>query len=283
MDISLGTKLCYLTSIWSFRDVFEIILISGILYYFSRWLAMHVTHRLVMMMYSYCVLIIAAYALSLPLIFSFLVAGAPVACMLLMLMHQDLLQKNFVVPQKIVPARRDQSWIEALMQSCMISSAQNKNVTIVIQHHDDISSYVHGGCFIESPCHKELLLVLLQSPSYNPESFIYLTSDGMIVAMNSTFQNIGSKLSPDSLANPLSTWQENALLLCAKTDALIMNCDHSTSTFTVLLRGSITAKLTAASCTRLIEDYVHDIPLSKKGFSHDSHSTFTESARSSRP
>ncbi len=280
MDLSLGTKICSMTSIWSFRDVLEILLFSGILYYFSRWLALHVTRKLVIMMYSYCLLIIVAYALSLPLIFNFLVVGAPVACMLLMLMHQNLLQKNFVVPQKIVPARRDQSWIEALVQSCMIASAQNKTVTIVIQHHDDIRAYIHNGCLIESPCHKELLLMLLQSATYNSESFVYIDSDGMIVSLNSVFKNVGDRPSCDS---PLSATQESALVLSAKTDALIVHCDHGTCIFNVILRGSITSKLTAQSCTRLIDDYVHDLFTSKKGFPHDSQSSHSESTQSGRP
>lgn len=280
MGISFITRLCSITSIWSFHDIAEILFISTVLYFFSRWLATHVSQKLVITMYGYCLLIIAAYALSLPLIFSILVAGAPIACMLLMLMHQDLLQKNFVVAQTIVPARREQSWVEALMQSCMISSAQNKNITIIMQHHDDISPYINNGCMIESRCQKELLLVLLQSSAYNPETFIFMNSNGTVIAINCIFQNMGDKLMRDS-STPLSIWQENAALLSAKTDALALQCDHATSTFSVILRGSLTPKLTAASCTRLIDDYVHDISPSTKGFSHDQR-TFTEPTRSNR-
>lgn len=231
-------------------------------------------------MYGYCLMLIGAYLLTLPFIFSLLLSATPIVCILLILMHQETLQKNFVIPQKIVPALRDSSWIESLIQTCMIASAQNKNLHIVIQHHDDISTYVELGCPVNSFLSKELLLTLVNSSDFHEGSFIYTQSDGTLIAINSSLRNITNKVFSDSVTEQIS-WQEFALSLSAKTDVVIVKSDRINNTFTVIMRGMITPKLTAHACSNLIVDYVQK-STPDKGPSHDRKNEKTQSCEQHR-
>jgi hypothetical protein len=268
MDSSTIPILLTNLSIWRWQDVFEIFFFTGSLYYLSRWLARHINKKLLVTLYSYCTCIIVAYFLELTLVYSFLITTAPIACMLLILMHQETIQRNFIVAQRIVPAPSNQQWIEALMQCCMKAGSGNKDVFGVIQRNDDVSTYLKTNCPINALIHKDLLFMIMQSPLFEHGKLLWLRSNGSLVGINSSWQQFTNKILPDSL-HPHADWQEMALAISAKTDVLVFKSDHTTNSFSIILNGVLAEKITAHNCVKLIGDYIQEMSFSQREQLHD--------------
>lgn len=259
MSLTLIYQLLAYLTIWSWRDLLEVVIFATILYYISRWLATHTTKRLVIIFYGYCLAIIFAYSLDLPATMQFLIGTAPVFGMLLMLMHQSSLQKQFVMPKRIIPAQRDHQWIEVLMQSCMNIFADNHDICIVIECCDDIGSLMQSPCPINAIIHKELISMLQKSPLFDHSKLLWLRADGAVVGVNCSWHHSIDKLitTCDNIHEDL--WKQHAIMLTAKTDAFIFKGSKTTNTFTIITQGFITEKITAHHCMQLITKHIQEL------------------------
>ncbi|HLB41142.1 MAG TPA: hypothetical protein VJJ83_05105, partial [Candidatus Babeliales bacterium] len=130
--LTLSTIQFYLRELLIFRwlDLLEISMLAGAIYYFARWLQRDPHHRLAPRFFGLCLLLTSADYLGLSNLSTLLLMCWPLLIMLLILVHRDTLQKNFVAYKKIVPAKVAiaDNWIENLVAACLLSPQKSQQI-----------------------------------------------------------------------------------------------------------------------------------------------------------
>lgn len=234
---------------WGWRDCIEAIFLIVVLYKTTAWLNKDKTRKMIWYMYGYCTALLITYFTHLPLIFTFLLTASPVATILLILMHQEMLQKRFAIPTKILPAHLSTQWIDELLQASLVSMNCKKKISCIIEHQDTLQTLISTPYNLNTPCQKSVLLLLSDSNLFDPEGLIWLSHDGIIKGINSSAKD----LQPDSEKD---TW-EQAALICTKTDALAFRANPEHNTFDIVLKGNIIENLSSTYCRTVLVQYIN--------------------------
>ena len=124
----------YIDLTW--QDYIEILFFSYVCYYFTHWLHKDRQKNLVGYFYGYCVFAIGSYYGGFSTITFFLFAGFPAAMMIFIIMHQDILQRNFIALHNIstkVSLIKPLHWHEMLIRSCLVLLHKQQSVICVIE------------------------------------------------------------------------------------------------------------------------------------------------------
>jgi hypothetical protein len=234
---------------WGWRDCIEAIFLIMILYNTTAWLNKDKTRKMVWYIYCYCTALLVAYYTHLPLIFSFLLNAAPIATIILILMHQDMLQKRFAMPTKIIPAHLSTQWIDELLQACLVAMNSKKQISCIIEHEDTLQTLISTPYNLNTPCKKTVLLLLSESSLFEHSSLIWLSHDGIIKGINSTIKDLQTDLEKD-------TWKM-ATLICTKTDALAFRANPEHNTFDIVLKGNIIENLSSTYCKAVLMQFIN--------------------------
>ncbi len=153
----------------SWRDFLEIGTISTIFYYCALWLKKDVDKNLLASFYGYLFFVGATHFLQLSTLTSFLFLFSPAVAMLFMLMHQQVLQRNFIALKNVtVPlSHTSPNWLSVMMKATLTMLTHNKDIIIVIEHTDALRSYLHCAELLDVPI-TDGLITLLFSRLYNP-------------------------------------------------------------------------------------------------------------------
>src|SRR3989338_8316527 len=89
--------------IYRWRDVIEIIFLSGVFYYFCLWLKQDTQKPLLLTFYTYVFTLTIAYFTGLPTVTFILTSFFPVLLVCFIIIHQSTLQKNFIALHAISP------------------------------------------------------------------------------------------------------------------------------------------------------------------------------------
>ena len=235
--------------IWGFRDCFEALFFIIVLYKTTVWLNKDRARKLVWYLYGYCSLILLCHYLTLPLMFSCLVAGAPVAAIVFILMHQEILQKHFAMPTKIIPASLSTQWIDELLQASLIAMNSKKQILCIVEDHDNLNTLMATSYSMSTPCRKSVLLMLTESTTFDQQQLIWLSTDGMLKGINCNWSQSQEMADKDS-------WT-NTLRICTKTDALAFKGNPERNTFDVIVHGNIIENLSSANCRTVLLQYLN--------------------------
>ena len=203
-------------SLYTLSDTAEIILcIIGYLlinaYFFNQE-----NKKLLLYWYSYHTLIIGAYILELPTIFFLSSCCFPVVLMLLMVLHEQRLQKMFVVAQRIDPlttTTAQSRWPDELIKFALTRLNAQKDLHVVIEHADNLSTLVSAAELINADLKKNTLELLYDSLDIPKKSFLWITSSGKITSLTTFWKNS----SDNDLIQITSTLDCIALHACAAT------------------------------------------------------------------
>jgi len=241
----------------SIKSIIEILCISSAFYYFSLWLRRDRQKNLLFSFYAYCVAIILAHACNVTLIEQILFMVAPVTLMLFILVHQETLQKNFILTQNITPAVADTDWLGMLMRIFLIALSKNKSVVCVIEKHDSLKTVLTAPLSFNAQIQKDLMDILLSSDSFDAQKMIWVNHHGQLLAINATWNSLVDEAWIDSSIHELEEWKQDALLLANKTDALIFKIYPETRTVDLIAQKRLLEHLPINDAVATIKKYLY--------------------------
>lgn len=253
------------TSFFGWRDLCEIAFFSTGVYYCSRWLSADITKNLLGIAYAYLLLLYLSYALQLTTITIFLLYFSPIAAIILIILHQELLQKNFITYKKINPVdETDEDWIETIIQICLHTVSKNKNINVIIEQNDSLKDFFQIPFKINTPINKTLLTVLTDSNWYDDNKFIWISNSGTLYGINTDCKKIKNNFWLDATIQNYEQWKQDAFALSQKTDALIICITPTIRLFTIAYKGKVMEQLQGSTALRLVKKIL--ITENQKGF-----------------
>jgi hypothetical protein len=243
---------------YDWRDVIEIVFFSSIVYYFSLWLKKDRQKNLLLYFYVYCSILLISHHAHLATVSSFLFITAPIACMLFILFHQELLQRNFVALRAIKADPIEHGdWLETLLRTVLVAVNNNKEIQCIIEHNDSLSSVLNTPMPLYADLQKNLLDMLLESDAFDQHKMIVVNSHGRLLGINASWN---TQLQENWLADELKSkekWQQDALFFTAKTDAVVFRITPATRLFDIVAQGKILNSVNAALAVKTIQKYVY--------------------------
>lgn len=230
------------------RDITEILFFTAIIYYFSLWLRKDRQKNLLGYFYSYIILILASHHAQLSTMNTVLLICAPIAFVLFIITHQEILQRNFVALRNIVPAHRnDQTgdWLEALMRSCLVAASNNKNLSCIIENYDSLEHFILTEQQLNIPIKKNVLDLIFESAVFDATRMVWTNAHGTILAINA-----------ELITTDNSNWLQQAVFITTKTDAILFNVSPTTRNFTIIASGQIYNNITALHALSTIKKYL---------------------------
>lgn len=265
---------------FSWRDAIEIIAFSAIIYRFLRWLNEDQHKQLVLYFYGYCGATICAHYLHLTILSQTLLILAPVVLCIFVIVHQHSLQKNFVALKKVQPAQAAEHWIDELIRASLYAMNKSKNVVWVIERKDNLDATMQAPCLFYADLKKDLVDLLLDTQT-TQETMLWVQQTGKLVASNVAWniREDQSWLSPEAAQLPL--WQQQALLVSSKTDAIIVYCCALTRLLSVVTQeksiDNLSAHQTALLLKRMVGQTAVTTSSTIEGISYASQSPHTSS------
>src|SRR4051812_25368586 len=115
-------------------DYIEILFFSLVIYYFLLWLKKDTQKNLVIIFYGYFTITILSHYAYLPTITYLLCAAAPIALIIFIVLHQETLQRNFVMLKKVTaPVDINNNWVDELIKSSITALHSNKEFIGIIE------------------------------------------------------------------------------------------------------------------------------------------------------
>ena len=255
----------------TWRDYTEILCFSSLLYYVALWLRQDRTKNVLIAFYSYCAVWAVASIVGLSTITQFLYIYSPLLLTLLVIVHQQTLQKNLVALHKIQPATKvgPSDWLELLIRTMLITINREQTITCIIERTDALAGLVQAPFMINAPLNHDLLTMVLTADSFNEHKMVWLTHTAELVAINCEWNHALEQPVHNGTRNSVA-WQEDALLFTAKTDAVVVQADAHARTFNLIANGTHTQQLSASHLRTKLEALFQSSD--QKGGYHAAHS-----------
>lgn len=271
---ALSTTLHLMLQQWAYvnwRDGIEILFFATALFYAAQWLKQDRQQPLLGYLYSYLALTIGSYFCGLFSISYVLCALSPAAVMVFVLIHQKTLQRNYISLRNLTPRKQthNANWVELVVRSCLVAMNNKKPVMCVIEQRDSLSQFIWAPFILNSYVQPGLIELLLQTPSYDPNSFLWINHEGKLQAISCTWQQFGQEQALSSV------WHEDALLYTAKTDAVVMYADPTSHTFSIIAHDKLIENLSAPQAVRIMSSYVVQPQQLQKGAKRHDEATKT--------
>lgn len=242
-------------SFFYWRDMVEVMFFAALFYYAALWLKKDKQKNLLPYFYSYCFCAFSTHYLNLTTISYALFLFAPVAAMIFILVHQDLLQKNIVALKNITPAKRMHiDWLETLIRTSLLAVDDNKSITCVIERTDALQDFLETSFYFNARLEQNLLNILLTSSTFEEKKMLWVNTEGKLIAINTTW--IKTQKSFDNQQHQIPEWKEEALFFSAKTDAIILHISPESRTFDMVINGMVIDRMHATKTLELIKKYV---------------------------
>jgi hypothetical protein len=256
-----------ITSLISWRDCIEILFFSATLYSLSKWIKKDRQKNLLPYLYAYCFLVAGSYFLHCATITFVLITFAPAALMMLFMMHQQTLQKNFITLNNITPRPQLESddWLELLLRASLMTLNNNKNVAIVIERADSLQEFLSASLQLNTTVHKDLLTLMFESSLYDSEKIMWLNAHGKLIGMNGTWHMVEHDEWLSTEVKKVDAWQQKAIFVSSKTDALIIKMIASKKIATVCIGGKVIDNINTSQLLRLVKEYIQHTSPAREG------------------
>ncbi len=256
--------------IYYVKQALEIFFFSGIVYAFSLWLKKDKRTNLLLYFYGYYITFSCAFFLNLTTVSLFLLYSSPLALLLFILFHQEVLQRNFIALTKTHVANTNQTdqWLENLIRICLHHMNNNSCLYIVIENHSDLKPFIQSNYLLNSPISLELLSLVTESPHFDSKKIIWCNSAGTIIGINGSWH-----IATDSSQQiSIPSWQQEALLMTLKTDTIVFKVNSIKRSFEVVLKGILYDAVSAPQIVPFIKKnlYSSHQSLQKGELNHDS-------------
>jgi len=252
--------------LYGWKDILEIGLFSGAIYYFSSWLQKDQQKPLLLSFYGYCSALIVCHVAHLSTVGAALFLFAPVVLVVFVVLHQESLQRNFVTLHNITPWHAyDEDWVALLMRSCLVAVSNHKALSCIIERRNALHTLLDTPFLLQCKLKEGLLDFLTESNSFNDKELVWLQDNGTLLGINCSWK----KRSVDAwLAKEVKEqepWLQDALFFTSKVDALYFKINATTRTFTLVAQGKVLEKVSAHAAVRTIKKYLGHFNPAKKG------------------
>jgi hypothetical protein len=178
--------------------------------------------------------------------------------MFFIIIHQDVLQKNFIALANIIPFKETQSldWLEELIRSCLVAANNGKETYCIIEHKDSLSTLISAQLSLHANVQKNLLTMIFESSMLQAPNMLLLNSQGQIMGINANWQTLPDEdwFSGDLKILPI--WQQEALFFTKKTDATFFSICPITRTFLIIVQGKLFTNISAHHALLAIKKYL---------------------------
>jgi hypothetical protein len=242
--------------ILNWRDCIEILFFSSLVYIFLKWLKQDRHKNLVTAFYSYTLLACGAYYFQFFTISYVLINFFPIALVIFMILHQELLQKNFITLQRVTIPENEFDWFEELTRSCLTALNSNREIICVIERHDSLKNIITTPCHFYADFKKDIFDILLEKQIQGPYAFMWFNQEGKIVGINAywNFKIDEEWITPE--AQTVHKWKQDALFISSKTDALIFKITPLTRTFDIVTHGKLLEEIPSHQAFTIMQRYI---------------------------
>jgi DNA integrity scanning protein DisA with diadenylate cyclase activity len=236
------------------RDSLEILIFSSSIYYFLLWLKKDTQKNLTFTFYLYCTLLLGAYYAELPMLHSFLLSSAPLVLMLFIVLHQETLQRNFIMFKR--PATQNSlelSWTDELIRSCLTALNNKKELLVLIERNDSLKNLLYAPCLFHADLKKDIFDILAEKHTPTNDYMVWVTHEGKLVAINTSWRiNVDEEWVTEEAA-ALHKWKQDSIFISSKTDALIFKVKPLTRTFDLIMQGKLAEDLSSEQLLAILQ------------------------------
>ncbi|MFA6065598.1 MAG: hypothetical protein WC707_00235 [Candidatus Babeliaceae bacterium] len=229
----------------SWRDPLEIGLLAVGIYYFLRWLSQDTEKNAIVWFYGYSILFFGAYYVQLQTVSLFLIITVPVVGLFFIIIHQHMLQKNFITMTRRAVSIADHTsdWLHTFISACLYGLNKHKDVVWILERADMLDVFLTSGSLVKAPLTGPIIELILSSENNNLKnnSMILIDRDGRLVAYDVSWVARGTD------------WKHDALLMSSKTDAIIIKASLSTRLFDIILFGISIERLSVGEVYDLLK------------------------------
>lgn len=234
--------------VYQWQDVFEITVLSWTLYKIMDLLAHDTQKPLLRYFCTYLGLVVIAYNYNCLTLQIFLLVTAPALLAFFVFIHQESLQKNYVALYRPAAHLKKEIWHHHLIYLCQKLASKNQSSAFIIEKQQNLESLVTIGIECRVSFTPPFFEILYNSPDVFSERFFLLENDGTLRGINVT-------LPSHSILHSSSLLEETKLFLTAKTDALILEMNASTLTFTCIYNNKKLSNLSAHTMIIILDTF----------------------------
>jgi hypothetical protein len=243
--------------IFKWSDALEIIFFAASIYYFSLWLKNDKQKNLLAIFYLTFSIFICSYFTNMNAITNFFLIFWPTILTIFLLLHQNILQKNFIAMKKILPAKPvDFIWIDDFIRSCLNAIGNNKQITAIIEGTDSLEEFIKAPFSIVASVNKDLIDALINSPTFDQQKMIWINYEGKLQAINSSWNIKNSQFWTTDDIEEINQWQQDSIIFTSKTDAIAFRSYPAKRTFDVIVQGRLIEDLSPNNALTLISQYI---------------------------
>jgi DNA integrity scanning protein DisA with diadenylate cyclase activity len=240
----IGIQIQQILGIYSLLDVIEVATIIIAVYSFSRWAAAS-TINLISITHVYSALIAFTYYANLQILSTLLVAGAPLFALILFMLHSATIQKKFVKRKMRGSVTTDGLyWPEELIRAILKVLPSYKEIVCIIERDQDLDSFLRLPYTLYAPVQSTLIELILANTHREVTGSLMITNSGILKAAHFECITDTDQLWLSSVSlNPL--WQQQALALTKKTDAVVLHVSAENHLFTIIMEEKIAENISA--------------------------------------
>ncbi len=247
-------SLTHKLSLVPWRDYGEIFIFTTLIYSFLSWLKRDTQTNLTYSFYVYCILLCGSYYAQLSTVHATLLTGAPLALMLFIVLHQETLQRNFVMFKKAQkPQEFSSHWIDELMRGSLTALNNNKELVIVVERNDSLKNILYAPCLFYADLKKDIFDILIEKHLCTNDYLVWVTQEGKLVAINAAWRiNLDEEWITQE-AQALHKWKQDAIFVSSKTDAIIFKVNILSRTFNLAMQGKIAEEISSEQLLAILQ------------------------------
>ena len=271
-------------SIFCWQDIAEIVMIFIGFLYISYWFKKDTKKPLLSWLYGYTLLFLITDYVHMTTLATALITFAPLTFIILILIHKETLQKNFIALHAIrTPKEHETYWPEELVQATLAASNKNIGMTCIIEKNDAMAGFTDKALeSLNVPISKDILQLLTTSPLYKEDQLIVINQDGKIVSVNDSWKKNSIDLWLTKELQEQDEWIQDAIFFTTKTDAYMFKHDPISRTYTTIHKGKVVTHVTAQMLLHQFFSHVglNTMPHKTKGVFYGTFSTESSSEQS---
>lgn len=241
-------------SVIPWQDYGEVLIFSSLIYSFLSWLKKDIQKNLTYPFYVYCILFCGSYYVQLSTVHAILLSGAPLALMLFIVLHQETLQRNFVMFKRAQkPQEFSSHWIDELMRGSLTALNNNKELVIVVERNDNLKNILYAPCLFYADLKKDIFDILIEKHICTNDYLVWVTQEGKLVAINAAWRiNLDEEWITQE-AQALHKWKQDAIFVSSKTDAIIFKVNVLSRTFNLVMQGKIAEEISSEQLLAILQ------------------------------
>jgi len=224
--------------LYSTYDIFELLFFVSFFASIGYWIKKDKSPFLLSIFFGYSFGLSLATYLQLQSILTFFYFYAPSAFLILLMMHQDRLQKGLITLKKLpAPQTNVHDWIDTLIFSALHARSISKSFICCIEQLDTLDPLINCSLKLDLPFDKQVAQLIIESRAFHDSSFIWINQQGIIRGIN---------CSPTHSKTELITFAQ-------KTDALIIECSPANAGFNVHIHNTYYEQITAKQLSSFLK------------------------------